>query len=122
MDWLEERVVRLQRYIRDLSFRKAMIAYILVLSVVVFGLSYLTIIVCWQWEMEEWVRYERADLADLVYRKGPLWGFRRRNGLLEDIIFGFDQGMVSVFLCICRDDIDSLHLLQEKAGKAFVHP
>lgn len=75
MDWLEERVVRLQRYIRDLSFRKAMIAYILVLSVVVFGLSYLTIIVCWQWEMEEWVRYERADLADLVYRKGPLWGF-----------------------------------------------
>ena len=55
MDWLEERVVRLQRYIRDLSFRKAMIAYILVLSVVVFGLSYLTIIVCWQWEMEDFI-------------------------------------------------------------------
>lgn len=75
MDWLEERVERLQRYIRDLSFRKAMIAYILVLSVVVFGLSYLTIIVCWQWELAEWVRYERVDLSDLVYRKGPLWGF-----------------------------------------------
>ena len=75
MDWLEERAERLQRYIRDLSFRKAMIAYILVLSVVVFGLSYLTIIVCWQWELAEWMRYERVDLSDLVYRKGPLWGF-----------------------------------------------
>lgn len=83
MDWLEERVERLQRYIRDLSFCKAMIAYILVLSVVVFGLSYLTIIVCWQWELAEWMRYERVDLSDLVYRKGPLWGFH----------FHFAEGM-----------------------------
>lgn len=75
MDWLEEKLQKLQRRIRDLSFRKAMIAYILVLAVVVSGISYLTIIVCWQWEMMEWIRYERADFTELVYRKGILWGF-----------------------------------------------
>ncbi|MDE7320381.1 MAG: HAMP domain-containing histidine kinase, partial [Lachnospiraceae bacterium] len=75
MDWLEEHLQNLQRYIRDLSFRKAMIAYILVLAAVVSVLSYLTMIVCWQWEMAEWVRYESEELAELIGRKGPLWGF-----------------------------------------------
>ena len=51
MDWLEEKVEGIAGYIRNLSFRKAMIAYILVLSAVVFGLSYLTMILCWQLEL-----------------------------------------------------------------------
>ena len=75
MDWLEEKLEKLQRYIRNLSFRKAMIAYILVLAAVVFGLSYLTMIVCWQWEIMEWMRYEQEDLEYIIYQKGPLWRF-----------------------------------------------
>ncbi len=35
MDWLEEKLEKLLTYIRNLSFRKAMIAYILVLAVIV---------------------------------------------------------------------------------------
>ena len=42
MDWLEEKRDAVSDYIRNLSFRKAMVAYILVLAAVVFGLSYLT--------------------------------------------------------------------------------
>ncbi|MCI8490215.1 MAG: HAMP domain-containing histidine kinase [Lachnospiraceae bacterium] len=75
MDWLEEKLEKLQSYIRNLSFRKAMIAYILALAVVVAGISYLTMIACWQWEMAEWIRYEQADFSELVYRKGLWWGF-----------------------------------------------
>lgn len=75
MDWLEEKLEKLSEYIRNLSFRKAMVAYILILAAVVFGLSYLTMIICWQWEMEEWVRYEQMDLPKTIYRKGPLWGY-----------------------------------------------
>ena len=40
MDWLEEQTEKLRIYIRNLSFRKAMIAYILVLAAAVCGLSY----------------------------------------------------------------------------------
>ena len=41
MDWLEEKTEKLCVYIRNLSFRKAMVAYILVISAAVWGLSYL---------------------------------------------------------------------------------
>lgn len=75
MDWLEEKIEKTAGYIRNLSFRRAMIAYILVLAAVVFGLSYLTMVFCWQWEAREWARYEQEDLVSLIYRKGPLWGF-----------------------------------------------
>ena len=54
MDWIEEKLEKTAKYIRNMSFRKAMIAYILVLAVVVFLLSYLTMILCWQWELSEW--------------------------------------------------------------------
>ena len=46
MDWLEEKTERLFTYIRNLTFRKAMMAYILVLAVLVWGLSYLTMMLC----------------------------------------------------------------------------
>ena len=73
MDWLEERIEGLQRRIRNYSFRKAMIAYILVLAVIVAALSYLTMIVCWQLELAEWARYEQEDFSGLIWEKGLFW-------------------------------------------------
>ena len=78
MDWLEEKIEGLSKYIRNLSFRKAMIAYILTLAAVVFLISYLTMVLCWQWEIAEWANHEREDFVEVIYKKGPLWG--RRNG------------------------------------------
>lgn len=75
MDWLEEKVERTVRYIRNLSFRRAMIAYILILAAVVFGLSYLTMVLCWQLELAEWTRCEQDDLVSVIYKNGPLWGY-----------------------------------------------
>lgn len=73
MDWLEERIEGLQRRIRNYSFRKAMIAYILVLAVIVAALSYLTMIVCWQLQLAEWARYEQEDFSGLIWEKGLFW-------------------------------------------------
>jgi len=75
MDWLEEKIEKTVRYIRNLSFRKAMMAYILVLAAVVAAASYLTMIMCWQWELAEWGKYEREDLMEVIYKEGPLWGW-----------------------------------------------
>ncbi len=74
MDWLEEKLEKTARRIRNLSFRKAMIAYILVLAAVVFVLSYLTIVICWQLEIAEWAKYEQEDFAQIVFKKGIQWG------------------------------------------------
>ncbi len=74
MDWLEEKIEKTANYIRNLSFRKAMIAYILVLGIIVFLLSYLTMVLCWQWEIVEWSKHEREDFVEVIYKKGPLWG------------------------------------------------
>ncbi len=74
MDWLEEKLEKTARRIRNLSFRKAMIAYILVLAVMVFVLSYLTIVICWQLEIAEWAKYEQEDFAQIVFKKGIQWG------------------------------------------------
>ena len=76
MDWLEEKRDKASDYIRNLSFRKAMIAYILVLAAVVLGLSYLTMVVCWQCEVAKWAKYEQEDLAKIIYQKGLVWGYR----------------------------------------------
>lgn len=78
MDWLEEKVENTARYIRNLSFRKAMIAYILVLAAVVFGLSYLTMTLCRQLETAEWTRFEQEGLKDMVYSDISLWGYGHR--------------------------------------------
>lgn len=74
MDWIEEKIEKIRAYIRNMSFRKAMIAYILVLAAAVLILSYLTMIICWQWELSEWGKYEQEELADIIFQKGPLWG------------------------------------------------
>lgn len=76
MDWLEEKADRFWQRIRNLSFRKAMIAYILVLAAIVWGLSYLTMILCWQWEMNIWAEYgETENLKAVIYERGLLWGY-----------------------------------------------
>lgn len=76
MDWLEEKADRFFSHIRNLSFRRAMIAYILVLAFIVWGLSYITMIFCWQWEMSIWTEYGgRENLKDIIYEKGLLWGY-----------------------------------------------
>ena len=70
MDWLEEKTDKFLTFIRNLSFRKAMIAYILVLAVIVWGLSYLTIIFCWQQETGIWTEYgQQENLKSIIYEK-----------------------------------------------------
>lgn len=83
MDWLEEKIEDVSRYIRNQSFRKAMIAYILTLAAVVLLLSYLTMVLCWQMEAEEWVKYDSGDLLEKIYWKESMWeyGYGFENGL-----------------------------------------
>lgn len=77
MDWLEEKTEKLRVYIRNLSFRKAMVAYILVLAAAVCGLSYLTMVFCWHWEIGIWERTGKTEsLPLIVYQKGLLWGYQ----------------------------------------------
>ena len=108
MDWIEEKLEKTAKYIRNMSFRKAMIAYILVLAVVVFLLSYLTMILCWQWELSEWVKYESEELERVIFESGPLWGYD----------YTFAAGTNSerlLFLCICRNGCDYTYFLSQAA-------
>ena len=78
MDWVEEKAQNLFAYIRNLSFRKAMIAYILVVAAVVWGLSYLTMNFCLQWEAGIWEKLGETKIAEaMLYEKDLLhiyWG------------------------------------------------
>lgn len=74
MDWIEEKTEALRIYIRNLSFRKAMLAYILVLAVLVWGISYLTILFCWKWENGIWGKYNGEEtLRHIIYQNGVHW-------------------------------------------------
>lgn len=76
MDWIDEKIEKILQYIRNLSFRRAMIAYILVLAVVVWGLSYITMSVCWHLESVYWSQSgEVRDIRNLIYEKGMTWGY-----------------------------------------------
>jgi len=73
MDWVEEKAQNLFAYIRNLSFRKAMIAYILVVAAVVWGLSYLTMNFCLQWEAGIWEKLGETKIAEaMLYEKDLL--------------------------------------------------
>ena len=73
MDWVEEKAQNLFAYIRNLSFRKAMIAYILVVAAVVWGLSYLTMNFCLQWEAGIWEKLGEMKIAEaMLYEKDLL--------------------------------------------------
>lgn len=76
MDWLEEKTEKLMNYIRNLTFRKAMISYIIVLSVFVWGLSYLTMTICRHWELRilEGIHWTGGK-GDFIYVKEPFEEF-----------------------------------------------
>lgn len=67
MDWVEEKAENLFTHIRNLSFRKAMLAYILVLAAVVWGLSYLTMNFCLQWEAGIWEKLGETGIAEAIF-------------------------------------------------------
>lgn len=96
MDWLEEKADKFLAFIRNLSFRKAMTAYILVLAVIVWGLSYITMILCWQQEMNIWTEYgQKENLKKVIYEKGLLW-------LYDGTVFLEADKKMLMFLDICR--------------------
>lgn len=55
MDWLDEKLDKLFFYIRNLSFRKAMLAYVLVLAGITAVLTYVT---------QNFCRYQKIPLAE----------------------------------------------------------
>lgn len=76
MDWLEEKLEKLLTYIRNLSFRKAMIAYILVLAVIVWGLSWFTMTLCSQLELKLLTGENfRNKKSEFFYENGILWRY-----------------------------------------------
>lgn len=76
MDWIDEKVKKVLKYIQNLSFRRALVAYILVLAVVVWGLSYITMAVCWHWESAYWTGLgEKGELRNIIYERGLTWGY-----------------------------------------------
>lgn len=72
MDWLEEKAEKLFTYIRSLSFRKAMLSYILVVAAVVWGMSYVTMAFCLQWEAGLWERLGETEIVKAVYYEKEL--------------------------------------------------
>lgn len=83
MDWVNEKVEQLLAWVRNLSFRKAMIAYILLLSVVVFGMSYITMSLCWHWETMIWTGVDATEnLGEVIADNGMSW-FRNYDFLMN---------------------------------------
>lgn len=133
MDWLEEKADRFWQRIRNLSFRKAMIAYILVLAAIVWGLSYLTMILCWQWEMNIWAEYgETENLKAVIYEKGLLWGYGKgiflrldeKKLLLFDIcrvwcpyFYAFAGIIVTIFIFYRKRLKQPLSILEESVER-----
>lgn len=133
MDWLEEKADRFLACIRNLSFRKAMIAYILILAAVVWGLSYLTMILCWQWEMSIWAEYgETENIREIIYERGLLWGYGynifseadKRKLLFFDIcrvwcpfFYAFAGMIFTIFLFYSKRLRRPLSILEESVEK-----
>ena len=60
MDWIEEKAEQLKTWIRDLTFRKAMLAYIAAAALISVILSAVTMTVCYRFESIIWNKY--ADM------------------------------------------------------------
>lgn len=89
MDWLEERAEKLFAYIRNLSFRKAMLAYILVLAAVVWGMSFLTMSFCLQWEAGLWAKLGETQIVNAVfYERELLQGYR------AGVLYSADEALI----------------------------
>lgn len=81
MDWLEEKAEKLFTYIRNLSFRKAMLSYIFLLAAAVWGMSYLTMVFCLQWEAGLWERLGETEIVKAIFYEEELLR-RYRAGML----------------------------------------
>lgn len=72
MDWIEEKADRLKTWVRNLSFRKAMLAYIAAAAIATAVLSFATMTVCYRFESIIWNEYadktQKESLNDV-----PLW-------------------------------------------------
>lgn len=74
MDWINEKFEELFAWVRNLTFRKAMMAYIVLTSIVVWALSFVTMRLCWQWEESLWSQYGGSQtLGNIIAENGPLW-------------------------------------------------
>lgn len=74
MDWINEKFEKLFSWVRNLTFRRAMIAYILLTSVIVWALSFVTMRLCWQWENSLWKQYDSInDLGNVIVENGLMW-------------------------------------------------
>lgn len=72
MDWIEEKAEQLKTWIRDLTFRKAMLAYIAAAALISVILSAVTMTVCYRFESIIWNKY--ADMMQHNEVNGvPLW-------------------------------------------------
>lgn len=72
MDWIEEKAEKFRVWLRNLSFRKAMIGYILILAVIVFVLSSMTIMFCYRWERIIWSQ-GGAEAVDAGILEWSVW-------------------------------------------------
>lgn len=66
MDWLDEKFEKLNRWIRNLSLKKALFIFILICTVIVIALSAVTIALSEQWDSYIWSRYYEVD-GDVPY-------------------------------------------------------
>ena len=74
MDWINEKFEKLFSWVRNLTFRRAMIAYILLTSVIVWALSFVTMRLCWQWENSLWKQYDSINgLGNVIVENGLMW-------------------------------------------------
>lgn len=89
MDWLEEKTSVVSHKIRNMSFRSAIAAYILVFAAAGAVLSYLTITACYRYESMIWSRYSGDSelwFFTIKLSEWPFWtdsytGFQNHDGL-----------------------------------------
>lgn len=60
MDWIEEKNEQLSAYLRNLSFRKALIGYIVILGIITVVLSAITMRMCFRWQLLIWQEYDQS--------------------------------------------------------------
>lgn len=89
MDWIEEKVSGISHKIRNMSFRTAIAAYILVFAVAGLVLSYLTITICYRYESLIWSRYNSdgelwfftTKLSNWPFWTSSYTGFQNNDGI-----------------------------------------
>lgn len=73
MDWIEEKIEKYRSWLSNLSFRKAMVGYILTLAVLVFILSNITIMFCYRWERLIWMEQNGTNQIDARILEWSVW-------------------------------------------------